>query len=504
MGFLLLFTFFMTCNIWMTNGAITCSDAYECQNQSLVESSSGSITCSGYFSCAQASLQLDVTANNFCNGAYSCYEAVSMYSNPQTFCYGLMSCAYVGMLESKGLSCAGELSCYGATTRDVLGGGSTNCDGWKSCMDANITQTYYFYTYGAYSAANALVYSYEGANYRLYGPYSMYNATIICDTGYTCTVECRANACNDLTLICEDGSGPSNGTCTFNVDCSGGAEKSDLCEDGYDIGTYFDDPDYPEFALPTYLLNETFSNYNNSVLFCNNATNGINVINCQDATECSGDYIDLNDQSICCTGTSSCENAAFINVTVDSRIDNNTAIRCDGYYSCHSIEGTINAPDGGDIYLAGWYSALGTGYTNGSISGSVLNPRLTNVYCTGSDSCHRKNISYCNNLYCVAKAACNQTRISNVMNNIYVLAWKGMFSTFVENVGNNVYCEGYRVCSDTTMTSIENNLIGNGYQVIRRSDISNVGNAIVVGGYGAINNCLIRNVSLVCVTHTIP
>ena len=123
--------------------------------------------------------------------------------------------------------CGGELACIGSTIAITGGSGDwIMCYAAFSCKDSIIT------TFGLrshfMSTVNSLIYpNADNAEFYFYGVYSGYNATVICNDGYTCNIYCYNNGCNDLTLKCENN---DNG-CTFNIDCIY-AELSNNCPNG--------------------------------------------------------------------------------------------------------------------------------------------------------------------------------------------------------------------------------------------------------------------------------
>ena len=70
------------------------------------------------------------------------------------------------------------------------------------------------------------------------GAFAGYGATLICDTSYTCYVECYGNNCNNLTLTENGGA--------FSVTCYYDARKSDACSNGKQLSSFMD-----KFQMPT-------------------------------------------------------------------------------------------------------------------------------------------------------------------------------------------------------------------------------------------------------------
>lgn len=188
------------------------------------------------------------------------------------------------------------------------------------------------YAYGNLAAQNStFISTLNSAVFRMYGNYAGYGATILCGDGLSCTVNCYAGTgWNGLTLACENSNEYENenetDTCNFNVNCNG-AEKSDVCPDGYWLD------DYLTFEVPS-LIDAVFSTEENSYDACFSSIT--NAINCQDYGECKRNSDeDLTNimAPICCTSYEACFNVSSIttnNISLNSSGIYQTAIRCDG------------------------------------------------------------------------------------------------------------------------------------------------------------------------------
>ena len=88
-------------------------------------------------------------------------------------------------------------------------------------LDSSSVANVYVYGYQAAYGASFIV-KCPTAYFDFYGYYSGLTATVNCDTSSTCNIDCLANGCDGLTLIC-------NGVCNVNCDES----RNISCPVGY-------------------------------------------------------------------------------------------------------------------------------------------------------------------------------------------------------------------------------------------------------------------------------
>lgn len=413
----------------------TCYDDYSCALSTL----SGQPYCYGYHSCTEADINIQNVI--LCYGSYSCYKATrirqpsSSHYNIQ--CYGLFSCAEVSniYIQDGTLHCHGELSCYNSTItilEDHL-----NCNGNHACKSATVYSRNNNYIYGHAAAKDAIFYSQDtSVLYHFYGRASGDDATIYCGSGATCYIYCYQDACNNLELSCYNG----EGTCTFSVDCTY-AEESDNCPDGYVSQQVFSVPDISDYVVST---------YDNSVLSC--STPLTQAEHCDDFEGCR-DYTLSNVENkapICCTASSSCYNAYNMSTAVNTNESfvNNVAVRCDGYYSCYSIDNGIFSNANGNIYFSGLYS----GYQVASVVGQY---GITDIFCTGYLSCqYCYNMRNGNNVHCTGAYGCQYAVISDMTGSVYAYGSHSAQYAVISSIGGAVYCGSYQSCYQSRISGI--------------------------------------------------
>ena len=130
--------------------------------------------------------------------------------------------------------------------------------------------------------------------------------TIICNSMNYCYIDCYLDACNDLTVVCNQCGG-------YDIWCDeDSAELSDNCPNGFDISSLESD----------YGLDLSISLEDTNI-------NGYSVCSSNDAFNC-GDYFDNGcvgrdieeSDTICCSGSYSCEKTNITSTQGD--------VRCDG------------------------------------------------------------------------------------------------------------------------------------------------------------------------------
>ena len=229
-----LFLFFL--RVPNVNGHVDCLDAYSCYGD-IIPASSGVTNCYGTFSCANATL---VNTGNYirCGASHACYGMnVLKYNGSSTSrgieCRGLQSCANNDVMVTTGyIQCYSEQACSNSIINYNQSGGYLHCMGDRSCWNTilygNSNQDDMFYANLA--GLNSTLYSGTNGidiNYYLYGGYSGYNSTIICQQGSYCNIHCFGTGCNQATTYCQ---GDSN-SCNITIDCEY-AQKSQMCPNG--------------------------------------------------------------------------------------------------------------------------------------------------------------------------------------------------------------------------------------------------------------------------------
>ena len=479
-----------------------CPDAFSCASQNISEINS-SIECYGSSSCTKAPLIESKTQGWIqCYGSFSCYKA-SIIQHTDTgstsyprgiFCYGLYSCSMVDYLYQKtgDVYCDGERACYQSNI--IIIAGNFVCYSERGCSDAIITGGSFNFLYGHLAAENTIFNTNSDvATYYFYGTSSGKNSTVICGDGHTCYIECYNNACNELTLRCNN---ITSNNCTFITDCRY-AEKSDICPGGYShsdvlllTGNIYNMPElYDDY---NYSHDINITTINNSKMYCNES----GVINCDDYLECVSSSM-LNSAPVCCTAIYGCQSAFNISSDIDAvaaiTINDNVAIRCDGYFSCDDISGIIVAENGGNIYAAGRRAAKGSGIIQSTID--------YDIFCVANEGCHGKTIRYARNLFCNGRDACQDAVLIELINNVFVYGYDGAERAIISDIYENVYCGAYEACRDSVIRNIGNDVYGGGYEALYNATIENVTNSLIAFGIDVLYQATVINVTNVCFLH---
>ena len=479
------------------------------------------IECYGYRSCMNVNIIQTSIADIYCSGSYSCYQsrnikfidigsATSVYT---IYCNGLRSCSDVYNISTLQIS-------DGITP---LYGGSVDCDGSMSCMNSNmylfVSDTFYsgLTCCGFRSCANSYVESYSGNSVRIYGylaaenatfvskttsiTYTFYgvesgkNATIICEIGDTCSINCYSNACNTLTLQCADGNSSS---CTFDIDCGVDgqeAEYSTICPNGYLLDAAIT---IPSFANQSF--DNQFSTFENSHVACNDAnltnlTYSSYPVNCDDYRECTNQT--LQSSIICCTAAEGCYQTLNISSAITQQqqdLEYLAAIRCDGQESCNRISGKIMATNGGSMYMTGKRASQ-------SLSTMISTNTEYDIICSGCQSCVNVNpMTNANNIYCLSFASCYFANINENVNNVFAYGDFSAPSTNIYNVKDSIYCATRWSCQSSDINNVVNNVYGLGLEALYNAQISNVGNNVMVAGYRVLIFGDVSNVAnVICI-----
>ena len=445
---------------------IYCDLEYECQSLTLSEGNS--IHCRGYHSCDSASILTGVIAQ--CRSGYACYGAsIDLWatSSRAMNCKGGFSCAYVTSVESDNLNdelyCYGDKSCFGISS--IESGYIIECSGFRSCMNSQIFLTNDAYFDGYLSGQNTDIISRGDITVHFEAPGAGYKATITCNNGHTCTINCYTDACDELEW---------GGIGAITISCADGAHKSDACPNGKDISSKYltDLPRFEENGINEYNVNP-----------CDDSS----TTRCSDYRECYyWDNVTNIHGAVCCSGEESCDHAQVntINATDVSIANNKTAIVCDGYKACEY--GSLVAKNGGNIYLSGELAGR---------SADITTENEYDIYCTAKESCFDAEINKAGNVYCIGSLACSIVEyISNIANNIYLYGYKVGQKGYINNIGGNVYGLGYQALSQTEINNVNGSVVALGYQVLINTTINNVEKIYCESGH-CLENGVITNVS---------
>ena len=475
--------------------SIDCNNAFNCTNMTITEFVNN-VNCYGYFSCFESHILLSLNstteADIVCGGAYSCYHSninLTADESPRIYCNGLFSCASASSIyiDHGTIECYGEQSCSNSTITTDTSESQIICSGYRACYNGIMTHVTTASLLGYSAAQNATFYSGQTDTDLIFkGPSSGDGATVYCNIGHICTIECYNNACNNLTLNNSLGG-------EFKVTCTDGdSEKSDLCPKGitFDLLEMYNDYNY-SVINPNLITMKHFkpTTIDNSITVCDEN----DTINCQDAQECRNQQsITTTNGSVCCTGYESCRPQSDIFITTNS-FESLVSTRCDGQTGCQDLT-LINTTNGGDIYFSGYSSGKG-------IKQVIQSGNKTNVFCLGQGSCQNANsIENVNNVYCVAFASCVSATIESV-NNVYIY---GSGSDIVNsngininNVTANIYCKGEKICATSSFKNVSGSIYATGMQSLYRSKLENIDNNVIAFGKQTVSSCSITNVNKV-------
>ena len=452
---------------------IYCNYAFECASTSIYRAS-GFIGCDAYRSCDSSQITTAVNSVS-CAAGYSCFGTPSLSTSHYGRCTALLSCAYgeLYLTDGEPALCRGEKSCSQGTIHSNKNN-IIYCDGFGSCKESTIDTIGQTISEGFLSLKNGILESSStGGIFDFIGAQTGYNATVVCNDGQTCYVNCYDNNCNDLKLIENSGS-------TIDVTCYYDARYSEACPDGKVLSSFM-------YEIPSMIdIGEMWLEFNfvNGSGYdpCNVSVS--NAIHCDDAgdyndAQCSTELTNINGP-ICCSGSSSCANidviSNYTNITVLNSVNiKNTSIRCDGEGAC---SGSKLIANNGNIYSTGSSSA----------SGATITATLGyDIICTGQDSCSGSVLSDSKNVYCFAYRACSGTVLSNVADNVYLYGFEaGRYGSVIKNIGGGVYCQGYTSCYDASISNVTGDVYVSGYQSFYDGEIQNVQGTLLAFGYQSL------------------
>ena len=477
--------------------SLTCYPAYSCNSE--IQSVNQHVYCYGHYSCLNATVSTNGSLIA-CYGSHSCIDAsLSMASSgTHTICDGLFSCGGASIIHNSSTQstyCRGEGACINSSIIMNTNASNLYCDGFRSCINATIYGKRNFYFWGAWSGADATIYTTLNNEQSLQfsGVYAGYGATIYCKENTTCNIYCYGTGCINTKASCTSG---NSSDCTINVQCNAGVRKSDLCPDG-DNSSLSLPPDVSSFGI--------FSNEENSARICEeNSVSGsgsdLDPIVCDDFAECQFskhlDTSNINSEHynnpICCAGAVSCGSVSNITSKIElDTVDNpsNVAVRCDGSFTCFGIPGMVQTmTNGGDLYFTAVYSVWGYnthtvisgwGQVDQGIVEYNRNESKTDFYCTALFSVTGATLTNGNNLFAVGRSSVWQSNVTN-FNNVYCHGRSACDQTYFENI-NQVYCGGYLGCYYSEWEDIDQ-VFSYGYLASQFNDFTNINDYVF--GFG--------------------
>lgn len=431
----------------------TCSLKYECAN-STIEEAIDDVECSGYRSCTGS----NITANSEiqCSGAYSCYKSGHLEPGGAIYCRGDGACLEANILYngvvSGSVACVSPNSCVDTFVNSSISNVLVmTCPADNSCSQSDIV-TSSLYGYGGYSLNNATIQStndFNDLDVYLGGYFAGYGATVVCQDGDTCEINCYGNACYNLSFICQSGA-------SCSVVCDNNA--SIACPNGYQENTFVELDQVYEFELLYNALQ--ISKDNDDICNSNSESDSsIGTISsnnlCDDSFECNAAANFDANSSICCRGRESCASNADI-------ITSRDLINCNGYRSCYlSVDALIQA---------GETQKYDTQHNASIYCDSDEVCRYSTIVTSGIVhcdyyGCFNTQIHNATYLYCMGDSSCRQSNIFNV-SNIYVLGYNyamwttNIYSSFIDAM--NVYLlsgdagRGLDIyCNETTSCYVE-------------------------------------------------
>ena len=181
-----------------------CSLANECSGQTLNDSAI-------YFRGYKSGQNVDTTSTEDvsrieCRASHSCIE--SRLLSGDFFLFGVLS-AFDSNIS--GTNIYGDKmyllgACAAAKSQISLVNRTLVCYGDSSCRDSSMspfTGTFYeIEAFGAYSAQNAIIHSAQTTTIKFWGYKSGYNASVICQNGHICDINCLTQSdCENMECI---------------------------------------------------------------------------------------------------------------------------------------------------------------------------------------------------------------------------------------------------------------------------------------------------------------
>ena len=502
-----LFTAVFVWTIKPLSSGLHCNEPRSCLSSSIISTNSTSIECNGFYSCGNVmSLQTTSGASILCRGSFSCFNATSIEilnpiknSTNIIECSGFKSCSNTHSITNKNgtIDCAAELSCSDST---AIASNTLLCRGDRACQNSAIFSDSVSFT-GYLAGYNTTIQNINDNNnsninttsYLFSGKESGFGATVICSQGSTCNIICDGDACNNLTLRCGNG---TSDACIFHVTCWH-AFRSDICPNGTEIGSINTDISELGSLIATGVLHTSdIDDPCYSSIDTNTNTNTSDAVQCDGNLECSSDLILTLDQSICCSGASSCDSSFYLSAAIGIK-NVSVGIRCDGYRSCYSVVNGISTITYGNLYFGGFEACsyvLDIGNLLQIVGG--YNGNRNSIFCGGTDSCKYKNLKQASNVYCNGEGSCGNSFFEIIGN-----VWAYGFNSARKSIMVNIYCGAGYSCYGSYFLNVDGNIYVFGMEGMGQSYVYNIinnGNVnVYVLGYKGIGDSVIENVDSV-------
>ena len=428
-----------------------CLKEFECLNEALISGDVwDTLNCDGYGSCSQTIIKNDAK-RVYCNGRSSCQNSVSFGGNPE---YGGRITGYLGLAFSKTVNmsgssfiCYGEGSCIDIVDVNVP---TFDCYGVSSCIDNvnpnnNMKRVNGLAMYSTKNSMFSIANTEDTSNIFMYGYYSGYNMTYVCESGKTCNLKCGVNGCKGLNFIC------NNRTSVCNVMAQGyeGENCDDInvaCPNIYDtinssyVNSNNDDDNnsYNDTRMDIisvdvgegYLLSLFDKEYKNDIFGssseCNISCNDASGSSTQNCSSLIDEYDgDTDTYTLCCNAESSCGSMGI------NKFKN---VKCDAAYGCSgaTISNISNFIE----------SRADSGIENGGIF--HFNSFLVTSY-LGCAGCNISNGYY---LGCFGYLSCDNSRVSNV-EIIVASGYLSMSDSFISSGGTSTNMSVYLLGHDS-------------------------------------------------------
>ena len=556
--------------VWLhelqSTSCTNCLNSYSCALTALnVTQALEPIFCAGYKSCISSpGIENNREGAISCLGSYSCANSTFIKTNGRIInCKALKSCCNVNIgglymdrnkTRDSYMYCTGTQSCVNTKTFiNITHKFTMLCSGELSCVNSHFHiisgNPAHIYLNGYLSAYNTTFkISNNNTVVNLGGHNSGYQATIICDAGKTCSINCDSTGCNNLTWLCSDKTQENQGSCIFNIDCSESISTglTGPCPDGNDgvsnvvgivdsnvvkdIGVVYSNVNISEIAqsLQEYEI-ESDDIY-------------VNGTRCDDYEECeneiNNEYIELESNSgsaitatpINCRGMESCffTNITFnldLAVILNSDSDNYdiSFITCDGLKSCSFVpsfivlnisnsdpdyynysDSYLSDDDFSEINYTARFVLAGENPFDQSEqqAGVILGTRdfhfknSTYYYYYDDYNLTQTNYKVAVNIdiYCTATDACHNQIITNVRK-IYCTGGNSCRISRISNVKDSIWVYGLHGLYESEINYVGNNIYLLTNDACRNCNVSNIFGNIYGFGIGSINGATISNVS---------
>eukprot|EP01083_Nonionella_stella_P149706 475872_1 len=329
-----------------------------CTGQSLI---GDKIYSGGYKSTSNTNSSMNCSTLCQSDGAFASHSIGFIQSGSTIECDAASACTNAGFLEApEEIDCDGSNSCSFTV---INKGTQLRCDGDRACQSTHITGIQHIDADGAYALLNATIDSSGVAlELRLYGYYSGFGATVLCQANDTCEFACSVDGCYNLYANCI-------GTCTFSVPYAG-----------------------PNAVFPlTDLSLFNADNYTLDILYDSQQIVTANDMECNDEMsltfdryedlEIENETIIMTDTTVCCRGRYSCRvTDDDVAIVIESTSDMQYKLICSGAYACKN---------------------------------TMIENYLGNIYCSGAGSCYGEQINTTQALYCLGTMSCRKSKIYN-------------------------------------------------------------------------------------------